>query len=151
MAEAPFDIEKANQWFAIELNNLAWELLDVESRPPADDQRMLHAAHAACHHWSQVGKSLNQQRALGLLVYVHAALGLGQTAQELAAQCLELSKSNGDEQSVFDRATALACAGRAAACAGKNDEAAEFRKQAEQAASALDDEGEKDVFAQLNA
>jgi len=151
MVDAPFDIEKANQWFAVELNNLTWELFEADSRTPADDQRMLHAAHAACYHWSRVGTSLNQQRALGLLVYVHAALGMSRSAQAYATQCLELSDTHGDEQTVFDRATALACAGRAAACAGKEDEAAKFKKQAEQAALGLDHEGEKEVFAQLNA
>ncbi len=150
MADAPFDLEKAHRWFALELNNLSWDLFEAPDRSGEADQQMIHAAHAAYHHWQQVGKPINQLRALSLLAYVYAAVGLGDSAQRYGEQCLELSEQGVEEQSAFDRATALACAGRAAACAGNADEADQYRQKAGEAAKAIEDKDEMQVFEKLN-
>ena len=44
MADAPFDLEKAHRWFAIELNNLSWDLFEAPDRSGEADQQMIHAA-----------------------------------------------------------------------------------------------------------
>jgi hypothetical protein len=88
--------EEATAWhrrFAAAANNRAWDL-SVQPRSAAQDQEMLHAAHASAWHWEKVGTRLNRARALMLLAEVHALLGLGQSAlahaEEMRAHLLEV-------------------------------------------------------------
>lgn len=76
MADAPFDIPRAQRWFAVECNNLAWDLLDKPDRTADETERMLHAAHASVHHWLAVGNELNRLRGMVLLANVYAGAGL---------------------------------------------------------------------------
>ena len=32
MTQPPFDVQRAHRWFAVELNNLAWEIVEADSR-----------------------------------------------------------------------------------------------------------------------
>lgn len=50
MNPPPFDLAQAHRWFAIALNNTAWELVELPERTDEQAQRMIHAAHAACYH-----------------------------------------------------------------------------------------------------
>src|SRR5687768_9557039 len=75
MAEAPFDLPRAQRWFAVELNNLAWDLLDKPGRTNDETNRMLHAAHASVHHWLAAGNELNRLRGMVLLANVYASAG----------------------------------------------------------------------------
>ena len=106
-------------WFAVECNNGCWDLLEAESLTPQQAERLVHMAHAACHHWLQVGTGLNHLRAECLLATVYARLGYGDAAERHANRCLELSAEAGESQTAFDRATAHGCAGRALALAGR--------------------------------
>src|SRR5688572_250021 len=106
MAEPPFDVTRAHRWFAVELNNLAWELVEAPERSAADVGRMIDAAHGGCFHWLQVGDPLNRLRAQCLLAPAYAKAGLVGEAVRHAQRCLELSREAGDTQSAFDRATA---------------------------------------------
>lgn len=76
MSTAPFDLPKAHRWFAVELNNLCWDLIEAEHRSAEQTERMIHAAHAACHHWLQVGTAVNNLRAECLLATAYALAGL---------------------------------------------------------------------------
>ena len=40
-----------HRYFAIEFNNLAWDL-SVQDRSPKEDEEMLNAAHASAFHWT---------------------------------------------------------------------------------------------------
>jgi hypothetical protein len=44
------------------LFNRTWELIGKEDRTPADDDRMLHMAHASRYHWGEVGSAANLVR-----------------------------------------------------------------------------------------
>ena len=148
MPEAPFDLHGAQRWFAVELNNLAWDLLAKPNRSREETERMLHAAHASVYHWLAAGNELNQLRGGILLANVYAAAGAAERALHYAEEVLKLSDQAGDQQSPFDRATALACAARANEAAGKQAEAARFGQLARQAADKLDAE-ERPVFDEL--
>ena len=63
MSETPFDKAVAQRWFAIELNNATWEWLESGDYDVHVGEQMLHAAHASCHHWLQVGSAANHARA----------------------------------------------------------------------------------------
>ena len=43
MATPPFDLARAHRWFAVELNNLAWDLVEAQERSASDIARMIHA------------------------------------------------------------------------------------------------------------
>lgn len=149
MSEPSFDIEKAHRWFAVEFNNLAWDLYESTGRTESDTERMIHAAHAACFHWFEVGVDVNRLRALCLLASAYAAAGLGELAVRYATQCVALSDRLGDEQTKFDRATALGCAYLAHRVAGNARAAGEFHRSAREAAAALPDDDERTVFLRL--
>lgn len=149
MAQPEFDLPQAHRWFAIELNNQAWDLVEAASRTPDEVERMIHAAHAACHHWLQVGSPLNQQRALCLLATAYAVAGRAESAVHYAALCLELSEKTGETQSAFDRATAFGCSSLAAELAGAHDRAEVFYEQALDVATKFEHADDRTVFARL--
>ncbi|MEZ5598786.1 MAG: hypothetical protein R3E84_20840 [Pseudomonadales bacterium] len=89
MASRPYpdqlDPKAWQRWFAIEGNNLAWDLATA-TRTAEQDLEMLNAAHAAAFHWRQIGTPLNDIRAKMLLAEVHALLGHGALALVLAGE-----------------------------------------------------------------
>jgi len=88
MTEKPTPEETAiwQRRLAGQANNRAWALTEAASRTPAQDQEMLHAAHAAMHFWGIVGNESQRSHAAQLLAHVHALLGLaGSATRYLAA------------------------------------------------------------------
>ncbi|MFA6240891.1 MAG: hypothetical protein WC655_08185 [Candidatus Hydrogenedentales bacterium] len=140
------DLDKAHHWFAVECNNLAWDLFERPSRTPDEDAQMLHAAHASCFHWMHVGNALNEQRAMCLLTFAHSALGSCALALRYAVRCLELSQLDGLETTPFDLAAAYAGNARAYACSGDAKKAKEFRALAMSAAKDISDEEDRTHF-----
>ena len=149
MPEPTFDLQQAHRWFAIELNNRAWDVIEVAERTTEDMERMLHSAHASVYHWSQVGTALNQLRGYCLLVTAYTAAGLPEGAARYARRCLELSGQAGAEQTAFDRATVHGCAARAFALCGENEAARSHYESALAAAAALEDPEDRAVFERL--
>jgi hypothetical protein len=145
----PFDVKVAHRWFAVELNNQAWNLVEAEKRSAADVERMIHAAHGACFHWLEAGDLLNHLRAQSLLATVYATAGLPESAVRHAERCLALSREAGDRQTAFDRATAHGCASSAYKLAGRLDEARAEHQLALSAAEKFDDPSDLPVFARL--
>lgn len=130
MSQWPLDRSDAERWFAVEFNNEAWGVL--EAGPVATDkvERLLHLAHAACLHWSNVGTAIHRQRALDLLAHAYAAARLGTIALNYAELAWELSSQNPDGQAPFDRAEALSTMAVALRAAGRTVEADAWRQKA---------------------
>jgi hypothetical protein len=86
MSERPTDAElaRAHRAFAVEYNNRAWTLTEKPDRTDADNDELLHLAHAAALHWRYAGNALNTARAQMLLGHVHASLGHGDLALRYA-------------------------------------------------------------------
>jgi len=59
---------------AVDLFNVTWTLLKTEDRTPAEDEDMVHAAHASLHHWGIVGTSKNHARGEWQIARVYAVL-----------------------------------------------------------------------------
>lgn len=149
MTAAPFDVNRAHRWFAVELNNVAWELAEADERSAADVERMIHAAHGACFHWLEVGDLLNHLRAQCLLATAYAKAGLAEAAVRHAQRCLGLSREADQRQTAFDRATAHGCASAAFMVAGRIDQARAEHQLARSAAAGFDDPSEMPVFERL--
>ncbi|MEI8019185.1 MAG: hypothetical protein WCH39_13360 [Schlesneria sp.] len=78
MSQQQPSLEELATWqrrIAARANNKAWELSEKLTRTQAEDQEMLHAAHAAMYLWSIVGNESNKAHAEQLLAHVSALLG----------------------------------------------------------------------------
>jgi hypothetical protein len=149
MAEPPFDLSQAHRWFAMGANNRAWDLVESATRSPVEVEEMLDAAHAAAWHWRLIGTPLNLVRAQNLLATAYAAANLGSEAVRHAELCLELSRSIGDEQTVFDRAGVHGCAALAYRLVGNAVTAEEQLAQAFAAVDQLADVEDRQVIDRL--
>ena len=146
MPTPTFDTTVAQRWFAVECNNLAWDLLEATDHSPDDTERMIHAAHAALFHWESVGKPVNTLRGYCLLATAYACAENGPEAVRYADKCLALSDTVGESQTPFDRATACGCASRAYAIAGNLDRARDYYAQAVAVVATFADADDRPVF-----
>lgn len=119
---------------AKDLFNGVWRLLEKEDRSPAEDERMVHMAHASRYHWEQVGTASNLSIGEWQISRVYAVVGRPEPALHHAHRALQIAQENniGDFQVAFGY-EALA---RAAAVAGDMEDA---RRWTEQALAAVDD------------
>jgi len=116
MNEPDFDLKRAHRWFAVEGNNLAWQLAELSARTAEETERMLEAAHVARHHWCAVGTPLNLLRAEILLATAHG-LAHSTRASRHSARAVELADAE-TQLSVFDRGCLYGAASLAAGVAG---------------------------------
>jgi hypothetical protein len=149
MPAPAFDLPVAHRWFAVEFNNRAWDIVEAARRSPEEIDRMVHLAHAAAAHWSEVGQPVHQMRALALLAHAYAVAGEGKAAVKYARRCNALSGSLNDEQTSFDRASVAACMACALRCDGQIDEARVFEANARSLAAKLEDADDRPVIERL--
>ena len=146
MAEAPFDLSKAHRWFGSDLNNSTMDALDAGLVTPETAEPYIHAAHASCYHWMQVGTVANHGRGEFAVASVYAAAGLGEAALRHARRYLELAQANPDQMADWDFAFAYDALARAYAAAGEMDAARRAKDQAQAAADAIADEEDRNFF-----
>ena len=146
MAEAPFEVAKAHRWFGIDLNNSTMDALDAGLITPDSCEPYIHAVHASCYHWMQVGTVANHARGEFAVASVYAAAGLGEAALRHARRCLGLIEGNPDEVEDWDKAFAYDALARAYAAGGDTAAARETREQAQAAGEAIADEEDREVF-----
>ena len=122
------EIRETERQVAVELFNEVWRLLEQEGRGAAEDERMLHAAHASWWHWSNAGG--DEQLAVGdwQCSRVYAVLGRVEPAIHHADRCLERSEASA--LPVWIEAAGHEARARAHAVAGDLDSA---RREADEA------------------
>ncbi len=131
------------------LFNHTWTLLDRKDRTPDDDDAMVHAAHASCHHWAAVGSA--QERSVGewQVARVYAVLGRPEPALHHARQALRIAEAGG--LPAFYVACAHEAMARAAQVAGDRSAFDRHWEKADLLGRELADEDERDVlYADLN-
>lgn len=136
-----------HRWFAVELNNGTWDLLDgdlSEDSPQVEREQALYAAYASTYHWMQVGTVANQGRGEYLVASVAAAVGLLDVARRHVARYLELIEQHPAAFADWDRAFAAEGLARVAARAGSPD-AERLKAQAYQAAEAIVDPEDRKI------
>lgn len=138
------DVAEAHQHFANELYNLVWDMLDRPKRERVQDELMIHAAHAAAFHWSQVGQPEHLQRSQWQLTRVYINVGDKAQALHYARRCFEITQEQrlGD----FDLAFALEGMARANAQNGNKLEFEQYYVLALKAADQIADETDKKLF-----
>jgi hypothetical protein len=97
--------------------------METEDRTQAQDDRMLHMAHASRYHWEQVGTAANLARGEWLCSRVYAVLGRPEPALHHARRVLEICTRNGIAD--WDLAYAYEALARAHALAGETAAAEE--------------------------
>ena len=136
--------QKDHKKFAVDLFNLVWTLLDKEDRTPQDDDKMVHAAHASCFHWGEIGTALNVARGEWQISRVYSVLNRSQSALYHAQRCLALCTENdlGD----FDLAFAHEAMARAYAVAGDKANCEKHVHLARQAGERVEDKDSRDYL-----
>jgi hypothetical protein len=125
----------------VRLFNATWELL----RSRADDDRMLHMAHASRYHWGEAPECKPENLARGewMVSRVYTVLGRGEPAIWHARRCLDHCEENGIGD--WDLAYAYEALARAHAVAG-NAEAADWKAKARAAGDEIADPEDKEHF-----
>jgi hypothetical protein len=128
----------------VDLFNYTWELLDKPTRSRAEDDTMLHAAHASRYHWGIAGAPVNLARGEWQVSRVYAVLGRSEPALYHAQRSLDICLENqiGD----FDLAFAYEALARASAVAGKSADYEKYLSQAKQASQQIAEKEDREVF-----
>lgn len=79
---------------AVDLFNEVWRLIDRTDRIAADDDRMVHMAHASRHHWGHVGEPVHVIRGEWMCSRVYAVLGRSEPCLHQAQRALDLCVEN---------------------------------------------------------
>jgi len=130
---------------AAQLFNETWRLMEQEKRTTADDDRMVHTAHASRYHWGQVPTATPAHLARGewQISRVYSVLGRGEPALHHARRVLELCQENGIGD--WDLAFAYEALARAHAVAGDAAQARDWTDQALAAAEDIADDEDRDL------
>ncbi len=136
---------ESNRYYAVEYNNLVWELLVRENRSPEEDEMMIHGAHASYLHWLTAGTELNRQRGAWLLARVYAELSNGTMARKFADQCYDLTQAHADVMEEFDKPYALEAMARSHAIAGEYEDAKLFYEQLKLAIETIENPNDKEL------
>ena len=81
---------------AVDLFNHVWTLMELPERTRKQEDELIHAAHASCHHWAQVGAPRNLARGEWQISRAYAVLGRAEPALHHARRCLEILEESGD-------------------------------------------------------
>lgn len=132
---------------AVALFNGVWQMLDMEHRTPAEDDQMVHAAHASRWHWSQAAElGGDQQLAVGewQCSRVYSVLRRGEPALHHARACLALCEKGPMDDWVV--AAAYEALTRASVVAGDADGARTSLARARSAIAAIADPRDREVI-----
>lgn len=134
---------------AVDLFNHVWTLLEIPDRTPAQEDEMLHAAHASRHHWGVVGTPENRARGEWQCSRVYAMLGRAEPALWHGRRYLALCEEHGIAD--WDLAFAHEAIARALKVAGDHDGArAEVARAREMAADIVEDEDRELLLSDLH-
>ncbi|HEY7523937.1 MAG TPA: helix-turn-helix domain-containing protein [Candidatus Limnocylindrales bacterium] len=143
----PPDLDDATRRaLAAGLFNHVWSLLETADRTPAQDDELIHAAHASRYHWGEVGDAANLAIGEWQVSRVYATLGRGEPALHHARRCLEIVEAHG--LGGWRLASAYEALARASAVAGDRAEAARWKALAEQALDGVEEVDDREIVEQ---
>jgi DNA-binding transcriptional MerR regulator len=132
---------------AAALFNYTWTLLENPARSPAQDDEMLHAAHASRYHWGEVGEPVNLARGEWQVSRVYAVLGRAEPALFHARRCVELNEAN-PEREDWELGSAYEAMARAHAIAGDRVASDEWKAKAEAELAQVADDDDRRTLEQ---
>src|SRR5262245_6078026 len=129
---------------AADLFNHTWTLLEKPDRSQAEDDEMIHCAHASRFHWGEVGEPVNLARGEWQCARVYSVLGRAEPALHHARRCLEINEANGIAD--FDIAAAYEARARAYLTAGDATQVAAWKAKAVGALDGIADRDDRDII-----
>lgn len=141
----PEDVALWQRRLASQANNRAWTLAEMLHRSQAEDEEMLHAAHAAMYFWNMVGEPSHHAHAAQLLAHVYALLKLPEPAAHYLNKALPYFEQHGSAP--WERAFAHAVAANVAYAEGDAAAHAKQYAQAKEAATHIIDPQTREMFA----
>lgn len=130
---------------AVGLFNHVWTLLENPSRTQAQDDEMIHAAHASRYHWGEVGTDVNLARGEWQVSRVYAVLGRGEPAVYHARRCLEINEATPGRED-WELASAYEALARASAVAGDLAAAADWKAKAAAEVDGIAEQDDRDII-----
>ncbi|MDQ3778683.1 MAG: hypothetical protein M3310_07480, partial [Actinomycetota bacterium] len=124
-------MELDHRALGVELYNDCWRLLEKE-RTQAEDDELLHQAHASAFHWLRAPERepKNKARAEWLCARVYSALGRAEAALHHAERCLAITEAHPENMEDWDLPFAYEALARAHAVAGSTDAARRYAELA---------------------
>ena len=131
---------------AADLFNHTWTLLEKPARTPAEDDEMIHSAHASRYHWGEVGvgEPVNLARGEWQCSRVYAVLGRAEPALWHARRCVEINEDGGHAD--WDIASAYEAMARAYLTAGDLGEMAVWKAKATDALDGIADTDDRELI-----
>ena len=134
----------AHRRLGIDLFNRTWALIETDGRSPAQDDELMHCAHASAYHWLHGGGTdANRARSEWLCARVHALLGDSDGALRHARRCLAIVEESPEAMEPFDLPAAYEALARAHAAAGDRDVTQRFLELGRTEAAKIDDEDDR--------
>jgi hypothetical protein len=143
-----FDEKEWHKKSAVDCFNLVWTLMEKKDRTEAEEDKMIHAAHASRFHWGEIGTPVEFERGEWQISRMYTVLKRSEPAIYHAKRCLETCKQNniGD----WDIAFAYEAMARAYAVAGNKSECENYIQLANKAGEQIREKGDKDyLFSEL--
>jgi DNA-binding transcriptional MerR regulator len=144
---APTEIDPATRrTLAVDLFNHTWTLLEKPDRTPAEDDEMIHSAHASRFHWGEVAghEPANLARGEWQCSRVYAVLGRAEPALWHARRCVAINEAAGVAD--WDIASAYESMARAHLAAGDLAEMAAWKAKAVAALDGIADKDDRDLI-----
>ena len=131
---------------AADLFNNTWTLLEKADRTPAEDDEMIHSAHASRYHWGEVGvgEQVNLARGEWQCSRVYAVLRRAEPALWHARRCVAINEAGGHAD--WDIASAYEAMARAYLTAGDLAEMAAWKAKATAALDGIADADDRDLI-----
>ena len=126
----------------VDLFNKTWTLMEKDDRTEAEDDELLHCAHASAYHWLQVGTPANRARSEWQCSRMYTVLGRAEPALHHARRCLEICESNPEALEDWDVPFAHEALARAHGLAGDQAEARRHEERARELGERI--EGDED-------
>ncbi len=131
------------------LFNHCWELLEIPDRTPAQDDELIHAAHASRYHWGEIADTpARLWRGEWMCSRVYAVLGRPEPALWHARRAMALLEAGGDAVEDWDPPAIWEAMARASFVAGDAAEGVAWKAKAAAALAAVTDKDDRDVIEQ---
>jgi hypothetical protein len=134
---------EAHRRLGAELFNETWTLMEKNRRTAADDDEMIHCAHASAYHWLFAGTAANRARSEWQCSRMYTVLGRAEPALHHARRCLEICESAPEALEDWDLPFAYEALARAHSVAGNAEDARRFAELGRAAAAAVADEDDR--------
>jgi DNA-binding transcriptional MerR regulator len=133
---------------AVGLFNYTWTLLENPNRTAAQDDEMIHAAHASRYHWGEVGEVVNLARGEWQVSRVYSVLGRAEPALYHARRCVEIYEEMASGREDWELGSAYEAMARALAVAGDRGASDEWRSRAVGELAKIADSEDRQVLEQ---